>query len=60
MASRPYFLAAKLGKTTTLLTLTRHLIAVAKADTDQPIPVVFNLSSWAEQQLADYISIMQK
>ncbi len=40
------------GKTTTLLTLTRDLIAVAKADTEQPIPVVFNLSSWAEQQLS--------
>jgi len=39
------------GKTTTLLELTRRLIANAKADPDQPIPVVFNLSSWAETQL---------
>lgn len=39
------------GKTTTLLQLTRRLIAEARTDPEQPIPVVFNLSSWAEKQL---------
>lgn len=39
------------GKTTTLLELTRRLIVQARTDQDQPIPVVFNLSSWAEKQL---------
>ena len=36
------------GKTTTLLQLTRDLIAQAENDEDfsQPVPVVFNLSSW--------------
>ncbi len=36
------------GKTTTLLELTRDLIARAEADPGHPIPVVFNLSSWAD------------
>ena len=35
------------GKTTTLLELARDLIARAEQDIDCPIPVVFNLSSWA-------------
>lgn len=34
------------GKTTTLLELARDLIIRAKTDANQPIPVVFNLSSW--------------
>ncbi|NEO47358.1 MAG: NACHT domain-containing protein [Moorea sp. SIO4A3] len=34
------------GKTTTLLELTRDLIARAEQDIDYPIPVVLNLSSW--------------
>jgi serine/threonine protein kinase/DNA polymerase III delta prime subunit len=34
------------GKTTTLLELTRDLIVRAKTDASQPIPVVFNLSTW--------------
>lgn len=34
------------GKTTTLLSLTQELIAKAREDTQYPIPVVFNLSSW--------------
>lgn len=38
------------GKTTTLLELARHLIAAALADASRPIPVVFNLSSWAEER----------
>jgi DNA polymerase III delta prime subunit len=35
------------GKTTALLELARDLIDAAEADQAQPIPVVFNLSSWA-------------
>ena len=38
------------GKTTTLLELTRDLIALAEQDTKQLIPVVFNLSSWAKKR----------
>lgn len=34
------------GKTTTLLQLARDAIMCAQADSVQPIPVVFNLSSW--------------
>lgn len=39
------------GKTTTLLELARDLIALAARDETCPIPVVFNLSSWADKQL---------
>ncbi len=39
------------GKTTMLLELARQLIVRAQADPSQPIPVVFNLSSWAEKRL---------
>ena len=35
------------GKTITLLELAQHLIGVAEQDASQPIPVVFNLSSWS-------------
>lgn len=38
------------GKTTSLLELTRDLLFRAEADNEHPIPVVFNLSSWAEKQ----------
>jgi hypothetical protein len=38
------------GKTITLLELARDLIARAEADPAQPIPVVFNLSAWAERR----------
>jgi hypothetical protein len=38
------------GKTITLLELTRDLIQRADPDPSQPIPVVFNLSSWAEKR----------
>ncbi len=38
------------GKTTTLLELARAAIARAQADPAAPIPVVFNLSSWAVKQ----------
>ncbi len=34
------------GKTTLLLTLARELLARARSDAQQPIPVVFNLSTW--------------
>ncbi len=39
------------GKTTTLLELARDLLVAAENDEHQPIPVVFNLSSWAHQRL---------
>jgi DNA polymerase III delta prime subunit len=38
------------GKTTLLLELCRDLLVQAVNDPHHPIPVVFNLSSWAEQQ----------
>ena len=40
------------GKTTTLLTLGRELICSAEGNPARPIPVVFNLSSWAEPEQA--------
>ncbi|MEL6308845.1 MAG: protein kinase, partial [Chloroflexota bacterium] len=39
------------GKTITLLTLARDLLLRAESDDHHPMPVVFNLSSWAERQL---------
>ncbi|MFO7678530.1 MAG: NACHT domain-containing protein [Chloroflexota bacterium] len=38
------------GKTTTLIRLTLELIAQAETDPEQPIPVIFNLVSWAEKR----------
>jgi hypothetical protein len=38
------------GKTTTLLKLARDLLNRAEIHAEHPIPVVFNLSSWAEEQ----------
>src|ERR671932_2408111 len=45
------------GKTTTLLELTRDLIEQAELDLTQPMPVVFNLSSWSghKQAIADWL-----
>jgi len=45
------------GKTTMLLELARDTIARAEEDPTQPIPVVFNLSSWAEkrQPIAEWL-----
>ncbi|WP_434683548.1 adenylate/guanylate cyclase domain-containing protein [Pseudanabaena minima] len=44
------------GKTTTLLELTRELIARAERDSELPMPIVFNLSSWQDKQsLADWM-----
>ncbi len=45
------------GKTTSLLELARDLINRAEQDINQPIPVVFNLSSWTNDKLkiADWI-----
>ena len=40
------------GKTTLLLELTRDLLDRAAQDENHVIPVVFNMSSWAEQKLA--------
>jgi DNA polymerase III delta prime subunit len=39
------------GKTTTLLELARDLVTRAKQATDQPIPVLLNLSSWKDPKL---------
>lgn len=39
------------GKTTQLLHLARSLIERARQDETQPIPAVFNLSSWAKKRL---------
>ncbi len=41
------------GKTTMLLELARECIARAQQDDNQPIPVVFNLSSWDGKQSID-------
>jgi Fe-S cluster biosynthesis and repair protein YggX len=38
------------GKTTILLKLAHNLIARTEEDLSQPIPVVFNLSSWASER----------
>lgn len=43
------------GKTTSLLELTRDLISRAETDSGQPMPVVFNLSSWNNQAIADWL-----
>jgi eukaryotic-like serine/threonine-protein kinase len=45
------------GKTTMLLELARDTIARAEQDPMQPIPVVFNLSSWSDpkQTIADWL-----
>ena len=45
------------GKTTTLLELARDTIARAEKDPTEPIPVVFNLSSWTDskQSIADWL-----
>ncbi|PKN92929.1 MAG: hypothetical protein CVU44_12930 [Chloroflexi bacterium HGW-Chloroflexi-6] len=45
------------GKTTMLLELARQLIACAREDVTQPIPMVFNLASWTEKlTLADWLA----
>lgn len=45
------------GKTTMLLELARGLIARAREDITQPIPMVFNLASWTEKlSLADWLA----
>jgi NACHT domain-containing protein len=45
------------GKTTMLLELTRQLIERARQDVTEPVPVVFNLSSWTEKlTLAEWLA----
>jgi NACHT domain len=39
------------GKTMLLLSLTRELLGRASADSDHPLPVLLNLSSWAGRRL---------
>lgn len=45
------------GKTTMLLALARELIAQAEAEPHWPIPVIFNLASWTDDQpsLGDWL-----
>jgi transcriptional regulator with XRE-family HTH domain/energy-coupling factor transporter ATP-binding protein EcfA2 len=46
------------GKSTLLQELARHLLDRAEQDTDYPIPVILNLSSWGEKRqmsLADWL-----
>ena len=45
------------GKTTSLIGLARDFITLAEMDPSQPIPVILNLASWAEQRgnLADWV-----
>jgi ATP-dependent Clp protease adapter protein ClpS/energy-coupling factor transporter ATP-binding protein EcfA2 len=45
------------GKTTSLLELTRYLIEDAEQDIQQPVPAVFNLSSWVDekQPISDWL-----
>ncbi|MBE9069474.1 NACHT domain-containing protein, partial [Leptolyngbya cf. ectocarpi LEGE 11479] len=38
------------GKTTTLLDLAKDLVILAQQDMSQPIPVLFNLSSWQDDK----------
>ena len=38
------------GKTTLLLQLARDLLELAEFDTNQPIPLLFNLSTWGQNQ----------
>jgi class 3 adenylate cyclase len=44
------------GKTTTLLELASELLLAAEHDYTQPLPIVFNLSSWSiKQSIADWL-----
>ncbi|WP_052334296.1 caspase family protein [Kamptonema formosum] len=45
------------GKTTTLLELARELVERAGLDANQPVPVLFNLSSWKDdkQTIAEWL-----
>jgi hypothetical protein len=40
------------GKTTTLLELTKELLAVAKTDAQAPVPIIFELSNWKDDRQA--------
>jgi DNA polymerase III delta prime subunit len=52
MDSKMLFLGAPgAGKTTLMLSLAQELIEKAKNDFSYPIPIIFNLSSWAKKQL---------
>ena len=45
------------GKTTTYLELANNLLEIAESDVKQPIPILFNLSSWKDndQGIADWV-----
>jgi hypothetical protein len=46
------------GKTVALLELARDLLQLAEADSSRPVPVIFNLSSWAARKdsLAEWMT----
>src|SRR5512144_104974 len=46
------------GKTVTLLELARDLVARARSDPSQPVPVIFNLNAWNEKfsSLSDWVT----
>jgi predicted NACHT family NTPase len=48
------------GKTITLLELARETILLAEKDSTQPIPVVFNLSSWAKRKLPVQVWLVEE
>lgn len=39
------------GKTVTLLELAEELLSIAEEDKDEPIPLIFNLSTWSQERL---------
>ena len=43
------------GKTTTLLDLAEALLNRCQKDADNPIPIIFNLSSWQDQSMQDWL-----
>lgn len=43
------------GKTVTLLELAKYLVVCAETDINEPIPVLFNLSSWKKQKIEDWL-----
>lgn len=43
------------GKTVALLELAKYLVACAETDINEPIPILFNLSSWKNQKIEDWM-----
>jgi hypothetical protein len=44
------------GKTTTLLELALHLLTEAKQDPDQPVPIIFECSTWHGQSIIAWLA----